>query len=323
MECGLGLTGERHSPYRAAMPLYVRKVQESDHAALRSLIAHPSLVREFELLQGDVGLDNVLRDPFCPPEARVVAVADGVSVGFGFAFVIASGDHHWAMLRIAVPEPHRRRGIGTRVVTEVARRVTQVDPHCDELCLSAWQPCEGAAALATRQGFREVRRFWLMERPHGPVPAPVWPAGTEFRVFDGSDRSIADLTDAYNDSFSQHYHFFSTTVQETAALSKLSRFEADGVMLAYRDGKCVGYCRCERMPARGEIASLGVVAAARGIGLGRALLRWGTDWLERCQVPVVTLVVDGENENALGLYHSEGYAVARTRPIWSKRIPGR
>jgi ribosomal protein S18 acetylase RimI-like enzyme len=32
----------------------------------------------------------------------------------------------------------------------------------------------------------------------------------------------------------------------------------------------------------------------------------------------VTLLVDGENENALRLYRSEGFEVARTRAVFSR-----
>ena len=58
--------------------------------------------------------------------------------------------------------------------------------------------------------------------------------------------------------------------------------------------------------------------AARGIGLGRALLRWGVAWLERESALPVTLMVDGANEGALALYRSEGFAVTRTRRAWAR-----
>ena len=75
------------------------------------------------------------------------------------------------------------------------------------------------------------------------------------------------------------------------------------------------------LPGRGEVATLGVVPEARGIGLGRALLRWGVGWLEHQAAPRVTLTVDGENEGALSLYRSEGFETVRKREIWSRRLP--
>ena len=96
-----------------------------------------------------------------------------------------------------------------------------------------------------------------------------------------------------------------------------------GLMLAYRDGRCVGFCRNERHATRGEIGVLGTTHDARGIGLGRALLRWGVGWLEAHVPGPVTLLVDGDNEGALALYKSEGFEVSRTRRIWGRVIETR
>ena len=95
-------------------------------------------------------------------------------------------------------------------------------------------------------------------------------------------------------------------------------FQPDGLVLAYRDGRCVGYGRNTILARHGEIALLGVVPEARGIGLGRALLRWGTAWLDRAGSDTIELRVDGENDGALALYRSEGFEVVRTRGIWSR-----
>jgi ribosomal protein S18 acetylase RimI-like enzyme len=84
----------------------------------------------------------------------------------------------------------------------------------------------------------------------------------------------------------------------------------------------VGYCRNARFGEAGEVALIGVVPEARGIGLGRALLRWGVQWLASQGVEPLYLMVDGENEGALRLYRSEGFGVARTRIHWSRDFTG-
>ena len=70
----------------------------------------------------------------------------------------------------------------------------------------------------------------------------------------------------------------------------------------------------------GEVALVGVVPEARGIGLGRALLRWGVSWIEAREAGTVELLVDGENDGALALYLSEGFVVTETREVW-RRAP--
>jgi mycothiol synthase len=155
-----------------------------------------------------------------------------------------------------------------------------------------------------------------MEREPGSPPPVVLPDGVTLRTFDGSEEMLRDWNAAYNDSFAQHYHFVRTVVDDERAFTHKPHFRPDGLVIAYRDGRCVGFCRNELLERRGEVAVLGTTNDARRIGLGRALLRWGVNWLE-AQGTLVTLLVDGENEDALQLYRSEGFHVIRTREAWS------
>jgi mycothiol synthase len=136
------------------------------------------------------------------------------------------------------------------------------------------------------------------------------------RVFDGSERALADYTEAYNASFARHYRFVPATVELIRQFAAAPDFLTDGLALAYRNSRCVGFCRNERVGKDAEIGTLGVVPEEQGLGLGRALLRWGVAWFGARGDGRVTLRVDGENESALGLYRSEGFEVARTRDLW-------
>src|SRR5262245_9340868 len=130
----------------------------------------------------------------------------------------------------------------------------------------------------------------------------------------------ADWNRAYNESFAENYRFVPSPMSNVRALLKKPGFRTDGVLLAYRDGELAGFCRNELFATRGEIGTLGTLRAARGIGLGRALLRWGVAWLERESPHPVTLLVDGDNEEALSLYRSEGFEVTRRRHLWSQPV---
>jgi mycothiol synthase len=161
-----------------------------------------------------------------------------------------------------------------------------------------------------------------MERPRGlAVPEPVWPAGVTVRTLDGSDAMLADWNDAYNQSFAEHYRYIPSPLEHVRELAAAPGFHPDGIVLAYRDAQVVGFCRTEQHGTRGEISTLGTSPAARGIGLGRALLRWGVRWLEANSPGAITLLVDGQNDGALSLYKSEGFAVTRTRGLWKRLEP--
>ncbi len=289
---------------------------------LRALARDPSLAHEFAQLQTDPGFDDMMADPFLPEDLRWIATFDGEPAGFAFSFLAPTHGGAFAMFRLGVVERLRRRGLGTALLAAADARLHRIrDEHrLYEVSVSAWQPNPAAEAFAARHGFRHARNFWRMERPHGPVAKPQWPDGVTVRTFDGSERALTEFTDAYNRAFSDHYHYVRSTLVDTRAVATQRHFRPDGMLLAYRDGECVGFCRNARYGDPGEVAVIGTVPSARGIGLGRALLRWGIAWLQDDLSDPVYLMVDGENESALRLYRSEGFRVALTRVHWSRAI---
>jgi ribosomal protein S18 acetylase RimI-like enzyme len=55
---------------------------------------------------------------------------------------------------------------------------------------------------------------------------------------------------------------------------------------------------------------------ARGLGLGRELVRWGIDDLRRRGVDRTFIAVEGENEHALALYEAAGFRRRVEWPHW-------
>ncbi len=289
-----------------------------DLETLRALLRESSLASEFDILQAPHAVEGWLADPYHDPALHWLASVDDEPAGFGAAFVLPGREGRFAVMRLGVAERFRRRGLGTELLERAATGLREHHADVHELCLNAWLPAAGAEGFVARHGFERVRTFWLMERRGDAVAALEWPAGVRLAFHDGSERSYRDLTDAYNDSFAHHYHSALGTLEETRAIFTRPGFREDGYIMAYRGETCVGFCRCELHENRGEIAILGTVEAARGIGLGRALLRWGVQWLERERAARVTLLVDGENETALNLYLGEGFEVTRMRAAWSR-----
>ena len=302
-------------------PLPSRPLTAANAADLQALLREPALAGHYEQISRPDGVADLLADPHLDAGGARVAYEGGRAAGFCLPLVFTDVAAPWAMLMLGVAERCRRRGLGSALLAEAAERLRAhpAGPF-GELCLAAWRPNPAAEGFLARHGFRRARTFWLMERPLGEVPAPAYPPGVEIRGYDGSEAALADWTAAYNDSFAAHYHFVPATLEFTRALVAQSLFDPAGLLLAYRDGRCVGYVRSLLLEARGEVGILGVTREARGIGLGRALLRAGVRWLEARGAPRVTLMVDGDNENALRLYRQEGFEVARTRDIHA-RVP--
>ena len=170
------------------MSLVIAPGHSDDLATIRALARDPSLAREFEPLQSDEGFDDLMGDPFLPRELRWIASIDGTPVGFCFCFLAPTHAGSFAMARLGVIEPYRRRGVGSALLAATCAAIEPIrERHrLRELSVSAWESNPAAAAFAARHGFEHARDFWRMERPRGPVALPAWPAGVLAHAFDGS-----------------------------------------------------------------------------------------------------------------------------------------
>src|SRR6266850_561062 len=235
------------------MSIHLRSWTQDDLATVRAIATHESLARNFDWLQDD-GLELLRTDPFFDLATCVLAERDGVPAGFGFAFEFgAAGGHPWAFLRAGVLERHRRHGVGSRLLAEIESRVRASGTRLAELDFAAWEPCPEVRAFAERHGYAPVRRYWRMARPVDAAVSPEWPDGVSVRPFDGTEAGLHDWNDIYNDSFSEHYHYFTSTVEDSRRIAASPRFEPGGLLLAYRGQRCVGFCRNQMHPDRGEV----------------------------------------------------------------------
>lgn len=305
------------------MPPVIRPLQDSELEPLRTLVTHPSVAAEYDLFSAEGHLEHVLGDPYTDRGLCLVAWEDGRATGFTQAYDIpqSDGSRH-VFFRLGVHGDARRRGIGTALLDHLLGilRGRPEGRRPRDVAFNHWLPNEAAEAFGARHGFGPVRYFWRMRRATDPSLGHGAVDGIAFRPFDGSERAFSDWTDAYNDSFARHYRFIPSTIDVARAIAAAPDFKPIYLMLAYRGERCVGFCRNAAIGDMGVIDVLGVREEARGIGLGRALLRWGVGSLSKQGFARIGLYVDGENESALSLYRSEGFEVARTRRYWERML---
>jgi len=303
------------------MTLELRVVLPHDRPLLRAVLADPAILDSYDVYGGEDGVEQVFGTDHTPADSVHVALLDGEPVAFACTLLLPA-DRPWAMLRGFVRPHARRRGVGRALLKHLqdylARQTHQ--PALTELACGAWEPHEGVRALIEPAGFVHERAFWLMERPRGPVSEPAWPAGVTLRTL-AEGAPIADWNEAYNRSFTDHYRFVPSTVADCERLIRDGLVPSEGVLIAYEADRIVGFARTGVHANRGEIETLGVVPEARGRGLGRALLHWGVAWLQHHSDDAVTLMVEGRNEGALRLYLEAGFAITRTRGVWSRPWP--
>jgi ribosomal protein S18 acetylase RimI-like enzyme len=110
----------------------------------------------------------------------------------------------------------------------------------------------------------------------GAVAAPDWPAGVRLETSLRGRRLVAGLVEACDRAYAHLPRYPGATGSQVARL--LAHPDADPALclLAFRDGEAVGFnlCLLERHAGvvEGWVHDLGVAPAARGVGLGRALL---------------------------------------------------
>jgi mycothiol synthase len=305
------------------MPLEIRHASAADAAVFHTIASDPSLVEHFDSFRSEREVANDLLNPFVARSLTHLAHVDGRPAGFiaGYA-VRPEGAPGWVYFRLGVTAGARRRGVARALLATAARKAIEegVIGSGGELLLPIEDFSSEGNAFAERLGFRVDRFFWRMRRPQGPIAAPGWPDGVTCRVFDGSERMLEDWDGIYESSFAEHYRPVPSSPDLCRRIAAAPDFKADGLMLAYRGGRCVGFCRNESIGDVGVIGLLGVAPEARGLGLGRALLRWGVAYFSDPRWEAVGLGVDGDNERATALYRSEGFAVDRRRRIWAATI---
>ncbi|MHB8438837.1 MAG: mycothiol synthase [Acidimicrobiales bacterium] len=90
-------------------------------------------------------------------------------------------------------------------------------------------------------------------------------------------------------------------------------FDPDGLLLYERDGRLAASCwtkiHAQESPPVGEIYVIAVDPDFQGLGLGRALVIAGLDYLSARGLQQAMLYVDGANDTALALYRSLGFDV--------------
>lgn len=199
--------------------------------------------------------------------------------------------------------------------------------------LTAWSHGDhpAARALAESHGFDRVRTLLQLRMPLGEGDAgdPASARGTDSRSeaqpaqpsasSAGSNGVTIRSFDADTDAeawvalnariFAHHPEQGKMTVADLAARQDEEWFDAGDFLLAVDEtGELIGYNWLKVEDDLGEIYVLGVSPDAAGRGLGRTLTNAGLARLRDRGVATAALYVEADNEPAVRLYRSVGFA---------------
>ena len=242
------------------------------------------------------------------PGDTLVALRDGGIAGAITPF--------WETLVVAPPA--RRQGVGRALVEAALARN-------DELILAPPPRSDAAMAFLRASGFAayytlvQLRLDDIAAIP-APAPAPGWTI-RQHRV-DQARGYVALLNRVFGELVVP-LHF---DEERVVAAQQRPEFDPSHTAVLVRDddpNTLLGFCRAvppdaESGDTAGEISILGLDAAVRGHGLGRAMLRWGIAHLRAAGCDAITLSAVESDVAAFAMYRSEGFVETGRSPRWRR-----
>jgi ribosomal protein S18 acetylase RimI-like enzyme len=212
---------------------------------------------------------------------------------------------------VSARDPHRGLALvewGERAVRAAGARTYAVSAR----------RAEGLSAVLEARGFRvEDALLRLRRGPRRPLPA--LPAGVEERTL--ARAGVAAWVRIDDEAFAGVAFAARRTVREAERLVASPAFDA-GLLRVLVDAEGpVAFLRGTLgSDGEGEVESIGVAARARGLGLGRWVLRRCEALLDARGASEVVLRVAESNAPARALYASEGYAEVSRAPLWARAV---
>jgi mycothiol synthase len=252
--------------------------------------------------------------------APTIIATDGRGTVSGFAWWTIEPDDP-PIMRIEgwVHPDHRRCGVGTGLLLS-AERYGRGIPGM-ELMGRSYDDVLGVAPLYRQRGFKIVRQFYAMMGPIVPDLEASFPSGVEIRMF--AQTQLASLVEAENRFFADHWGVHTATIDRYYRLLSEPDVDSSLWVVAWVGDRIVGECITHPSELRETdcwISIVGVDAAWRNRGIGRAMLAECYSRLAARGFRRVGLHVDSENAPAVKLYSTLGMRVMRTRLHFSKFV---
>ena len=281
------------------------------------VVAAQMLIDRAEKADGVAPLSEQFLLHLAENEAWIATVGSGQLVG------LATFDGETAEL---VVDPHsRRQGVATALLEAMGTR-TPVWAHGN---------LPAAQHLATKRGMSATRQLLVLGRSlissagldhstgnsgNSDVDTAAFPLGFELLDLTAS-RLVHPDTDAQwltvnNQAFSWHPEQGGWTADRLAAAQTPGWFDPHGVLLLWHGEELAGFhwLKIPKQPAplghrEGEVYVIGIADNYRGQHLSRPLLAAGLNHLREHGCDRVILYVEADNETAVSLYRSLGFAV--------------
>jgi mycothiol synthase len=212
-----------------------------------------------------------------------------------------------ASAEVVVHPDWRRRGVGAALVR---RMLAEAAPLTLRLWAHGHHPAAGRLAAAL--DFTRVRDLWQMRRSlYAELPSMEVPDGVTLRSFRPGEDDEAWLR-VNARAFADHPEQGQLSADDLVRRMKEPWFDADGFIVAERDGAMVGFHWTKVHEGGdhdpiGEVYVVGVDPDAQGLGLGKVLTLAGLWHLRDRGLDQVMLYVESDNAPAVAVYERLGF----------------
>ncbi len=215
--------------------------------------------------------------------------------------------------QLVVDPAYRRRGLGRRLLAELAGRVPAAAG--DDWGVWAFHDLPAAQGLATAAGLRPTRTLLVMERTLAGVEAPRVPPGLSLRGFEPADAEAVLAVNAA--AFAHHPEQGTLDAAGLAARMAEPWFDPAGLILGFDADGLAGFHWTKRTGDLGEVYVIGVTPHAQGHGYGRVLLQAGLAHLAGTGADRVELYVDTAEPVAVRMYEGAGFHLAHRDVLYA------
>lgn len=302
-----------------------RGLRPSDLDSLADLLNRANEADRVEQVHSVESLENDIRHlaGWDPEHDAFLAELDGRLVGWVRArtWRAETGERFYGSQGTVAPEL-RRQGIGRALLRRAEERLLERavdDPRDAPRFLTLWYPDTdpGATRLFESEGYRPVRFFFHMVRPHlEDLPRPALPEGFEMRPF--RDADLDAIFSAEEEAFRDHWMEEPASPENRARYLGLPRADPRLWEVAWQGDEVAGVVfpavdaeANERYGRRRVILdSVAVRRPFRRRGLAAALMLRALHAARSKGLTSADLWVDSENPTgALGVYLRLGFEV--------------
>ncbi len=209
--------------------------------------------------------------------------------------------------QLLVDPAHRRQGIGSRLLAELASST--------EPALWAFGDLPPARGFAAAHDLATSRTLLMMTRSLSGTTTPVLPDGVTLRGYTEAD--AADLLAVNAAAFSHHPEQGSLDADGLARRMDEDWFDPDGLILAVDADGLAGFHWTKAERGLGEVYVVGVHPRAQGFGYGKLLLEAGLSHLAAKGLRTVELYVDAADGIAVRMYERAGFTEAHRDVLYA------